>query len=126
MDHYLKLLNLNTLFFEKIKQLQYDDAYMNYLIDYKLTSYQYNNFILNTHGLFTILKHTMISGSSIYNMLKNNFKDIVLHVYFKSFDIINELLLFFNNYIVEKSSSKTVILYNNIHLIFHTKKIYKN
>ena len=126
MDHYLKLLNLNTLFFEKIKQLQYDDTYMNYLIDYKLTSYQYNNFILNTHGLFTILKHTMISGSSIYNMLKNNFKDIVLHVYFKSFDIINELLLFFNNYIVEKSSSKTVILYNNIHLIFHTKKIYKN
>ena len=127
MDKYKELIKLHKTISQQIKDSNYDNKYLYYLIQQQLILSQKNNLILSTYGLIKILKNTYIYGEHIYKIINNEkIKEIILHIYFYSIEDINELTIFFNDYIVEKTDNKILILYQNIQLIFHIKKIYKN
>lgn len=127
MDNYKELIKLHNTITTKIKDSDYDIKYLYYLIQYQLTSQQKNKLILSTNGLIKVLKYTYVFGENIYQLINNEkLKEITFNIYFYSLENINDIITFFNEYIVEKTNNKILILYQNIQLILHIKKIYRN
>ncbi len=127
MEQYKELIKLHKQISNDIKQTNYDIKYLYYLIQQQLTTHQKNQLLLKTNGMIKIIKNTYIFGEHIYKLINNeNITEIILHIYFYSQENINELINFFNDYIIENNNNKILILYQNIQLILHTKKIYNN
>lgn len=123
---YYDLVLLNKQLTNNIRQENYDSKYLYYLVQNKLTKREKHNILLKTNGIFTLLKHTLIYGNSIYELLNNTIKDMTFNIYFLNQETLDYLVDFFKDYIIEKSDTKILILYQNIQLIFHIKRIYKN
>lgn len=127
INDYKQLIKLNKEITSQIKENNYDIIYEYYLIKQPLTLQQKYSLILKTHGISKILKHSFIYGECIYNLIhKIQQKENTFNIYFYSQEIINEILQCFNDFIIEKTDKKVLILYQDIQLILHIKKLYKN
>jgi len=127
ISDYKQLIKLNKEITTQIKDNNYDIKYSYYLIQQSLTLQQKYSLILKTHGISKILKYCFIYGECIYNLIhKIQQKENTLNVYFYSQENISEILQCFNEYIIEKTDKKVLILYQDIQLILHIKKLYKN
>jgi len=127
INDYKQLIKLNKEISSQIKENNYDIIYEYYLIKQPLTLQQKYSLILKTHGISKILKHSFIYGECIYNLIhKIQQKENTFNIYFYSQEIINEILQCFNDFIIEKTDKKVLILYQDIQLILHIKKLYKN
>lgn len=127
INDYKQLIKLNKEITNQIKKNNYDVKYSYYLIEQQLTLQQKYYLLLKTHGISKILKHCFIYGECIYNLIhKIKQKEKRFNVYFYSQEILNEVLQCFTEFIVEQTDNKVLILYQDIELILHIKKMYNN